>query len=214
MSRVVVFGGSGYVGAHVVEAAAVTGLDITSITRNEAPTQIAGAKYRIGSITDPEHRAWAVGHGDVIVVAISPRGDMFDRLRPAIADLALEAGNGDVRLGVIGGAGSLLTAEQGPRLVDSPTFSEEHRAEALVMADVLDDLRSSPDTLDWFYVSPPAEFGPWVPGEFIGEYRIGGDVLLKDENGRSTISGADFGVAVLDEIEDLRHHRARFTVAY
>jgi putative NADH-flavin reductase len=39
-------------------------------------------------------------------------------------------------------------------------------------------------------------------------------VLLTDAEGRSEISGADFGVAVVDEIEDPKHRRARFTVAY
>ncbi|MFC6236215.1 NAD(P)-dependent oxidoreductase, partial [Leucobacter soli] len=128
--------------------------------------------------------------------------------------LAREAAEAGVRLGVIGGAGSLLASEDGPRLVDTPAFDEEYKPEALEMGEVLDDLRVSPESLDWFLVSPAGDFGPWVAGEYTGEYRIGGDVLLTDEAGRSAIGGADFGVAVVDEIEEPAHHRARFTVAY
>lgn len=82
------------------------------------------------------------------------------------------------------------------------------------MAGVLEDLRSSSESLDWFFVSPAGGFGSHNPGEFRGEYRIGGDVLLTDADGNSDIGGADFGVAIVDEIEAPAHRRKRFTVAY
>ena len=44
--------------------------------------------------------------------------------------------------------------------------------------------------------------------------RLGGDVLLTDENGVSDISGADFAQAFVDEIETPTHTGQRFTVAY
>ncbi len=44
--------------------------------------------------------------------------------------------------------------------------------------------------------------------------RKGGDVLVVDENGESFISGADFALALVDEIVEPKHNRARFTVAY
>jgi uncharacterized protein len=47
-----------------------------------------------------------------------------------------------------------------------------------------------------------------------GTYRLGGDELLVDAEGNSTISREDLAVALLDEAERPRHHRARFTVAY
>lgn len=45
-------------------------------------------------------------------------------------------------------------------------------------------------------------------------FRLGGDVLLTDENGVSDISGADFAQAFVDEIETPTHTGQRFTVAY
>ena len=46
-----------------------------------------------------------------------------------------------------------------------------------------------------------------------GTYRLGGDVLLRDADGVSTISAADLALAVLDEVETPAHRRARFTAA-
>lgn len=74
--------------------------------------------------------------------------------------------------------------------------------------------RQTPDDLDWFVLTPAAGFRVGEPGEALGKYRVGGDVLVKDSNGNSFISGIDFGLAVVDEIENPVHHRARFTVAY
>lgn len=214
MTRVTVIGGSGYAGSHIVEAAATRGLDVTSMSRGEVPERIAGVRYATGSITEAADRARALEGADVVVVAVSPRGDMAGRARPAIAELAVEAAAAGVRLGVIGGAGSLLQREGGDLVIDGPDFADAVKPEASEMGAVLDDLRAAPEALDWFLVSPAATFGAWVPGEYRGEYRIGGDVLLTDAEGKSEISGADFGVAVVDEIEDPKHRRARFTVAY
>lgn len=214
MTRVTVIGGSGYAGSHIVEAAAVRGLEVTSVSRGEVAEQVAGVNYAQGSITEAADRAAALDGADVVIVAVSPRADMAGRTRPAIAELAAEAAEAGVRLGVIGGAGSLLQSEGGPLVVDGPEFADAVKPEATEMGGVLDDLRATPEALDWFLVSPAGSFGAWVPGEYRGEYRIGGDVLLTDADGKSEISGADFGVAVVDEIEEPKRRRARFTVAY
>src|SRR3546814_3715312 len=55
------------------------------------------------------------------------------------------------------------------------------------MAGVLDVLRASPQALDWFLVSPAIVFGSHAPGEATGHYRVGGDVVLRDDNGVSAI---------------------------
>jgi putative NADH-flavin reductase len=53
-----------------------------------------------------------------------------------------------------------------------------------------------------------------VPAPDTGRYRLGRDILLRDEEGRSVISAADLARAVVDEIEAPAHRRARFTVAH
>jgi hypothetical protein len=88
------------------------------------------------------------------------------------------------------------------------------KLEAESHAQVLEALRTSDSPADWFYVSPAAGFGGYAPGERTGCFRIGGDVLLADAEGNSFVSGEDFAIAFVDEIDTPVHHRERFSVAY
>ena len=213
MARISVFGGTGYAGSNLVAEAARRGHSVTSFSRNLPEQRADGAEYVQGSLLDANTRATALAGADVVVVAVAPRGDMAGAVRDGIAALAGEAEKAGVRIGVIGGAGSLQVAEGGPRLFDTPDFPAEYKPESLEMNDALEELRAT-GTLDWFYVSPPAAFGGFAPGEPLGTYRVGGDVLLTDADGNSFIGGADFATALVDEIEQPAHRRARFTVAY
>ncbi|WP_449277264.1 NAD(P)-dependent oxidoreductase [Leucobacter sp. GX24907] len=211
---ITVFGGSGYAGSHIVEAAAVRGHDVTSITRTEPAEQMAGVRYRIGDLLDEAERARALESSEVVVVATSLHGNDAEQLRDAILSLAAESDTAGVRLGVVGGASSLRYTADGPLVMDTEGFPPDIRPVAGVMAGVLDSLRETPESLDWFLVSPAGGFGRQAPGEYLGHYRTGGDVMLVDDEGRSELSGADFGMAFLDEIEDPQHARQRFTIAY
>ena len=55
--------------------------------------------------------------------------------------------------------------------------------------------------------------GP-TPGTRTGKYRVGKDHLLIDDKGESRISLEDYAVAMIDEMEQPKHHRERFTVGY
>ena len=214
MARISVFGGTGYAGSSIVAEAARRGHSVTSVSRSSAEQPADGVTYVEGSLLDADTRAKVLADSDIVVVAVAPRGDMADKVHPGITALAADAERAGVRIGIVGGAGSLHVAEGGPRLVDTPDFPADYKPESLEMAAALDDLRSTPETLDWFYLCPPAGFGGFAPGEARGTYRVGGDLLLTDDEGNSFIGGSDFGTAVLDEIEQPGHRRARFTVAY
>lgn len=98
--------------------------------------------------------------------------------------------------------------------MDTPQFHDDWKPEALAHAKVLDALRDAPAELDWFYVSPAALFGSFAPGEATGSYRTGGDVLVTKDDGSSEISGADYALAFVDEIEQRNHVRERFTTGH
>ena len=214
MARISVFGGTGYAGSNIVAEAVKRGHSVTSVSRNVPEQRIDDVDYLTGSILDADTRAKALANADVVVVTVAPRGDMAGRVQAGIAALAAEAEQAGVRIGVIGGAGSLHVAEGGPRLFDTPDFPAEYKPESLEMAAALDDLRAAPESLDWFYLCPPAAFGGFAPGEALGTYRVGDDLLVTDDEGNSFIGGTDFGTAVVDEIEQPAHRRARYTVAY
>lgn len=212
MALIAVLGGTGYAGRHIVAEAVDRGHTVLSVARSVPAERVPGATYIEGTLLDVPGLVTQLEGVDVLVSAVAPRGDMAGLVRPN-----LEALNNSlpesVRLGVIGGAGGSLVAPGGPRVVDAG-FPEEFKAEALEAIGVLEDLQAEQTGRDWFFVHPAGAFGAWNPGERTGAYRVGGDVIVTDDSGESFISGADLAVAVLDEIEQPRHHRARFTVGY
>jgi putative NADH-flavin reductase len=213
MTRIVVLGGTGYAGRHIVAEAVARGHAVIALSRSEAENPVAGAAYVQGSALDPQWLPEVLTGADAVVSALSPRGDMEDRALEALQNVVDQLTGTQTRLGVVGGAGGSLVAPGGPRLFDQG-FPDEYKHEAQVGIDSLALLESTDAGLDWFFIHPAEVFGPWAEGERTGHYRDGGDVLVRDAEGKSFISGADFAVAVIDEIEQGNHRRGRFTVGY
>lgn len=215
MSTIAIIGGTGYVGGHIATEALGRGHEVISVSRHVPSDPPTGLEVRTGSIEDEALIGPLFEDADVVVIAIpGALGDtpyLVDFV-PRLLDLATEH---DVRLAVVGGAGSLRVAPDGPLMIDLPEFPDEFKAEASSQAQVLEALRSARDGADWFYLSPPPYFGAHSPGQRSGTYRTGDDgVIVSDAEGHSTIGGADFAIAFLDEIEKPAHHRTRFTVGY
>ena len=101
-----------------------------------------------------------------------------------------------------------------PRVVEGE-IPEQYRAEALEgEATRVLLAERAPEGLDWLFISPAGGYGAFAPGERTGSYRVGGEVALFDVDGGSNISGADFALAIVDEIETPRHHREHIGIAY
>jgi uncharacterized protein len=214
MSRIVIFGGSGYAGGNIAREAVSRGHEVVSYTRNAPEAPVDGVDYRVGSVADAELVAKAAADADQVVVAVKAEdvdGAPLATYLPTLVDAAVAGG---ARLSFVGGAGTSLVSPGGRRLVDTPQFHDEWKPEALAHADVLAGLRQAPPELDWFYVSPAALFGSFAPGETTGAYRTGGDLLVTKDDGSSEISGADLALAYVDEIEQSAHARQRFTVGH
>ena len=187
---------------------------MTSYSRRPPSEPVDGVAYVNGSLLDPELLATTVENADVVFETISPRGDMEGRVEEIVDQLIRLADDSGVRLGVLGGVSSVLVSEGGPRFFDVSEPEPEVLPEIKTGLALLEALQESPETLDWFYVSPAATFGAWYPQQVTGEYRISDDVLLTDEKGESHISGADLAKAVVDEIEQPKYHRRRFHAAH
>ena len=211
MTAITVVGGTGYAGAAIVAEAARRGHTVTAISRTAPGTQVEGVDYVTGDLTQsvPD-----VAGAEVVVTALSPRGDNAGRLRDAYRSLAQAAATNGARFVGIGGFSSLRPAEGAPRFVEGDDLPPEFAAEAREMNDILADLATGSVDVDWLFVSPAAEFGSHAPGEALGRYRVSGEVALFDQDGKSAISGADFARAVLDEIETPTRHRAQIHFAY
>jgi putative NADH-flavin reductase len=213
MTALVIFGGTGYAGGNIANEALRRGHSVTAVSRSGGAVA-EGAEVRQGDVHDEALVHELAADADVLVVAIPARPVDDLGLIDAVPALIEAAAKHNTRVGFVGGAGSLHVADGGPRLVDTPEFHDEWKPEALSHAAVLESLRNSGQEVDWFYVSPAALFGSFAPGQTTGSYRTGGDVLLTDPDGKSEISGTDYALAFVDEIDRPAHSRQRFTVAH
>jgi putative NADH-flavin reductase len=94
--------------------------------------------------------------------------------------------------------------------MDEEDFPPERRPSADAQVRALALLEWS-DDLDWTWISPPASI---EPGERTGQYRVGGEELLVDDEGLSRITIPDYAVAFADELEQPTVVRTGMTVAW
>lgn len=215
--KLVLFGANGHVAQHIAREALNRGHEVVGVVRSAASVRSDDERVTIveGDATDQSSIEKVSRGADVIINALSPRPSPSGRPATSLSRAARALLGGAARAGVsrviaVGGAGTLEVAP-GLRLVDSPGFPEEYKAESLNQAEALAAYRAFAGDLDWTYISPGAEIGP---GARTGHYRSGDDALLVDEKGTSFISYEDYAKAVVDEIERPTHPRARMTVAY
>ena len=212
MSSIVIFGGTGYTGRNIAQEATARGHTVVAVSRRTPSDPLPGVQYETGDVIDIAPRV--IPSADAVVAALSPRGDMAGRLVDIYRDLARQAASAGARYLQIGGFSSLRPAAGEPRFVEGEV-PEQFRAEA-VEGDATREMlvRDAPPECDWVFVSPAGSYGAWASGERTGSYRVAGEIALFDDAGDSVISGEDFAIAVVDEIENASHHREHIGVAY
>lgn len=201
--KVAVLGASGRAGSEITKELASRGHSVTAIARKpDAIPAASGVTPVAGDASDPAALADLIKGSDAVISALH-----FDVSAETLLGALKTAGV--PRLLVTGGAASLEVAP-GVLLFDTPQFPAEWKPIAKGGLTFLDDLRQETD-IDWTFFSPAAliEEGPRT-----GAYRTGGDQLVVDDKGDSRISFADYAIAMVDELEQHRHSRARFTAAY
>jgi len=232
--RIGIIGASGNIGSRVLAEARRRGHDMVAFTRQGAtarPVQ-EDVQWRDLDIFDVDGVTHAVQSLDVLVSSYQPgnaANDVGDAIRRSIADPTAYARAAKVlltalesrpatRLIAVGGAASLEIApgrttdddDQALRdVLRSLGVPEDYAVAVRGHRVALDTLRVS--NRRWTYVSPSAAIHA---GERTTRFRVGGDQLLVDGDGRSWISYEDFAVAILDEIESPRYIQRRFTVGY
>lgn len=202
--KIALIGATGNIGSKIMNEALRRGHEVTGIVRDTSKLQQGDGVAAVQcDIADADSLSGIVEGHDAVIVSVKHNqcdvGNVYEACRRA----------GVKRVLIVGGAAS-LEVSPGVRLLDTPDFPEEIKPEAAPAADELERMREIED-LDWSYVSPSIII---APGERTGRFRIGGDALLTDDNGDSRISQEDFAVAMLDEVENPKHIRKRFTVGY
>jgi uncharacterized protein len=202
--RVSLIGATGNAGSRILAELVQRGHQVTAIVRHpERVPQLDGVVAISGDANHSDALAATLAGHDVVVSSVHFLDGQADKLIGAVRKA------GALRYAVVGGAGSLDNGN-GVKLIDAGGVPEPYQAESRAGCAFLDQLRAT-DDLDWTFLSPSAQF---VAGERTGVFRLGTDTVLRDASGRSWITYEDYAVALVDEIEQPRHSRRRFTVGY
>lgn len=213
MSKIAIIGASGYVGTALLNEAVNRGHQVSALVRH--PKKIAtnaNVTAVKADVLDTDRLAALLKGHDLVISAYNPGWQEADirnihiKGSKSITEAVKKAGI--KRLIAVGGAGSLEI--NGAQLVDSPEFPAEYKEGALGARQALNDLKTE-NELDWSFVSPAILL---VPGEATGTFRLGTDSPVFDDKGESKITVGDLAVAILDEAEQGKHIRQRFTAAY
>lgn len=205
MSNIAILGITGRAGSRIAAELLQRGHTVTGIARNTAKAEARpGLSLKQADATQLDALVPLLRGHDAVISATHFAGGI-----DAATAIAAARNAGVPRLLVVGGAGSLEIAP-GKALVDTPEFPAIYKTEALAGRAFLEALRAEKE-LNWTFLSPSALF---EPGERTGSYRVGGDQLLADAQGKSWVSMEDYAIAMADEIERPEHPRQRFTVGY
>lgn len=216
--KVALIGASGFVGQHILQELINRKHTVTAIVRN--PEKITTKDLLLtvikADVLQEDEVATSVKNNDAVVSAYNAGWANPNIYHEFIAGCkSIQAGvkkAGIKRLIIIGGAGSLYVAP-GVQIIDTPQFPEEFKPGASAARDYLKMIQEEKD-LDWTFFSPAIEMSPAHPGTRTGTYRTATDNPVFDENGRSRLSVEDVAVAIVDELENQKFSRTRFTAAY
>lgn len=209
--KIALIGANGTVGQRILQEALNRGHEVAAIVRDHSSIGQTHKNLTVvtGDLVASDTISTAVAGYDVVISAYGPKHGQEATMK-TIAQGLVEAIKqaGVKRLLLVGGAGSLEVAP-GLQLVNAPSFPDAWKPIALAHGEALEVYRKA--DLDWTYFSPAAMF---EPGERTGKFRLGTDQLVVDEKGDSHISTEDYAIAMLDEVENPRFIRNRFTIGY
>lgn len=205
--KIAVVSANGKEGKLIVREAMERGLDVTAVVRGENrsdATQVI--KKDLFDLTASDLKGF-----DVVIDAFGAWSPETLSLHgTSLKHLCDIVSGQDARLLIVGGAGSLyVNPEHTLQLMDAPDFPDMFKPLASAMGKALEELRTR-DDVKWTYISPAADFR--ADGARTGKYILGGEELPLSSKGESTISYADYAVAMVDEAVNGDHVRQRISV--
>ena len=216
MKNVTLIGASGFVGTALLNELLARGHKVTAVVRNPEKINVSNPNLAIvkTDVSDTDALTEACKGKDAIISAYNPGWTnphiYEDTLRnyPLILQAAKQSGVS--RLLCVGGAGTLFCAP-GLRVVDSGAIPDAIMGGVKSLGEFYQNTLMNEKDIDWVFFSPA---GTLEPGKRTGKFRLGKDDLIVDENGKSHISVEDYAMAMVDELENPKHHVERFTIGY
>lgn len=204
--NILVIGANGKAGHRIVEKALKAGHQVTGVVRREGA--IEGIRTIVKDalqLTKEELTQF-----DVVVNATSAFTPDTYHLPADLTLLLVKAlANTNTRLISIGGAGSLYVDEDHTiQLNDTPDFPKEFLVRSKTHGKSDDILRKF-SNVDWTMFTPPPIFD--VEGPESNDYVIGNETLILNKEGHSYISYETYAQILVDEINNHKFGRQRFT---
>jgi len=216
MKKIVLIGASGFVGSVILKEALDRDIYITAVVRNPDKIKIANPNLEIkeAEVSSADTVCEICKGADAVISAYNPgwaNPHIYeDTLKIYSAILQGVKDAGVRRLLIVGGAGTLFVAP-GVRVVDSGAIPEDIMPGVKGLGEFYLNTLMNEKDIDWVFFSPA---GTIAPGERTGKYRLGKDDLIVDAEGNSKISVEDYAKAMIDELENPKHHQERFTIGY
>ncbi|MBS1503517.1 MAG: NAD(P)-dependent oxidoreductase [Bacteroidetes bacterium] len=213
--KIALVGATGFVGTAVLNEALYRGHKVTAIARNTEKLGHGNENLTVkqaDAYNSDELAAVIAGNDAVISTFNSGWGNpniYEDFIRGSESIQAAAKKTGIKRLLVVGGAGS-LEIKPGVQLVDTPEFPAEWKRGAQAARDYLNIIKKEND-LDWTFLSPAIII---QHNSNSRPFRLGTDQPVFDADGKSEISVADLAKALVDELENGRFIKKRFTLGY
>ena len=192
--KIAVICANGKAGKLIVKEALDRKLDVTAVVRGENKTEASQVTTKdLFDLTAADLKGF-----DVVIDAFGAwTEDTLPLHSTSLKHLCDILSGTDTRLLVVGGAGSLyVNAEHTAQVMDGPDFPDVFKPLASNMGKALSELRQRKD-VRWTYISPAGDFQ--AEGERTGSYLLGGEELTLNSRGESTISYADYAIAMVDE---------------
>jgi len=216
--KIALIGASGFVGTAILKEALDRGHQVKAIVRNPDNITLQHENLTIekADILVTAQVTEAVKGSDAVVSAYNPGWSNPDIYAEFLSgSQSIQAGikaAGVKRYIIIGGAGSLEVAP-GIQAVDTADFPAAIKPGASAARDYLNIIKEEKE-LDWTFFSPAFEMHQGTSGIRKGTYRTGLDNPVFNEENRSILSVEDLAVVIVDELEQQKHSRQRFTAAY
>ncbi len=209
MKKVAIVCAAGKQGTCLVNEAAARGYDVTGFVRGNDKVTNPKAKTIVKDLFDLTREDLA-GFDAVIDAFGAWTPETLPLHRTSLKHLCDILSGTDIRLLVVGGAGSLyVNPEHTVQVKDLDSFPDMFKPLADMQGAALDDLRKRSD-VKWTFLSPAGDFV--ADGERTGEYLLGGEEYFVNDKGESRISYADYAIAMIDEIENENNIQKRFSV--
>lgn len=205
--KIAVICANGKAGRQIVKEAVARNLDVTAVVRGDNQTEAEKAlKKDLFDLTASDLQGY-----DVVIDAFGAwTEDTLPQHSTSLKHLCNILSGTDIRLLVVGGAGSLyVNPEHTVQVSDGPDFPDIFKPLAAAMAKALSELRQRKD-VKWTYLSPAGDFQ--ADGERTGKYILAGEELTLNAKGESVISYADYAIAMIDEAENGNHIQQRISV--